>query len=73
MDDLEAAYTERHWLYVATQHNLALMYEAAGEHILALHNMRHVLKLRLQVGKSEPNGWLCVHRPRLGVHRPPFG
>ena len=52
MDHLEAIYTEKHWLYVATQHNLALMYEAAGKHKLALDNMRHVLKLRLQVSAA---------------------
>ena len=49
MDLLELIYTEKHWLYIGAMHNLALMYESAGRYKLAQDNMKHVLKLRLEV------------------------
>jgi hypothetical protein len=52
MDHLESLYGEKHWLYVATQHNLALSYEASGKFKLALETMARVLKLRLEVRQS---------------------
>ena len=61
MEHLEAIYgSEKHWLYVATMHNLALMYEAAGRYKQAHDSMQHVVKLRLQVGMVHTcvDGWL---------------
>ena len=49
MAHLESIYGEKHWLYVATQHNLALSYESAGRFKEAQATMSRVLKLRLEV------------------------
>ena len=64
MEHLEAIYgSEKHWLYVATMHNLALMYEAAGRYKQAHDSMQHVVKLRLQVGMVHT----CVARPVIST------
>jgi hypothetical protein len=51
---LDSIYGEKHWLYVATMHNLALMYEAVGKVKEAHDTMEKVLALRLQVGAPAP-------------------
>ncbi len=45
LERLEAAYGERHWLYVSAMHNLALNYQAAGK-----GRPVHTAVLRLRAG-----------------------
>ena len=53
---LERAYGEKHWLYVSTMHNLALMFEAMGRTAQAHDTMTKVTALRLQASLSPWGG-----------------